>query len=97
MKSILVLGLAVLTFSANAIHCNTYEAQVKGTITNVMKSKSVCTYTVKVEDMNHHILCPLLADEVESSIIKGACTFSKGDSFYRIIVKDEQHDFLIFD
>jgi len=97
MKTILMSALMAFSLTSNASHCSTYEAQVKGTITNVIKSKSVCTYKVEVEQMNEHALCPLLVDEIESSIIVGACSFSIGDSFYRIIVKDTQHDFLIFD
>ena len=90
---------AIMAFSVSsyASHCPTYEAQVKGTITNVIKSKSVCTYKVEVEEMNEHALCPLSDFEIESSIVVGACSFNVGDSFYRIIVRDTQHEFLIFD
>lgn len=86
-----------LSLSSNAIECITLESQVMGVITKVEKSKSTCLYNVEVERMNEHALCPLFAGEVESTKVEGACSYDVGDTFYRIIVKDGQNEYLIFD
>ncbi|OIQ16522.1 MAG: hypothetical protein BM556_15385 [Bacteriovorax sp. MedPE-SWde] len=97
MKAVLLSLVLSVSAHSYSPFCNSYEAQVQGVIEEVKVVGSTCEYLVTVTDSQQHALCPLITEEVERSTVLGACTFAKGDSFYRILVRENNSDYIHFD
>jgi hypothetical protein len=102
MKLILAMAILLVGFNANSSECNTYEAQVFGTIHSVKKIQDVCFYKVSIDSISEHGLCPLTKTEIEEAFVQyeagfhESCLYRFGGEFSGILVKD-RNDVITFD
>lgn len=102
MKILLAMAFLLTALNANSSECNTYEAQVIGTIKSVKKIQDVCFYKVSIDTINEHALCPLTKYEIEKTHVQyeagyhDHCLYRFGGEFSGILVKD-RNDVITFD
>ncbi len=102
MKILITTAFLLLGLSAHSSECNTYEAQVMGSIESVRKMGDVCFYKVSIDVINEHALCPLTKNEIEESTVQyeagyhDHCLYRFGGEFSGILVKD-RNDVITFD
>jgi hypothetical protein len=63
-KLILTCLLLSLTYMSNAISCEKYEAQFVGFVSVSQKTQTGCILDIDFDLYNHHVMCPLLIEQV---------------------------------
>lgn len=102
MKHLMAIAFLLTGLNTYSSECNTFEAQVIGTVKSVKKIQDICFYKVEINSINEHALCPLTKYEIEKAHIEyeagyhDHCLYRFGGEFSGVLVKD-RNDVITFD